>query len=68
MLLRQMLGSWPVHAAALSLGTAAYADAAWIARTREELPARAEALDREQRSQHHPGQPRQDRLDPTFGR
>ncbi|WP_334184412.1 threonine-phosphate decarboxylase [Novosphingobium sp.] len=45
MLLRQMLGSWPVHAAALSLGTAAYADHAWIARTREELPLRAEALD-----------------------
>ncbi|MFK4874175.1 threonine-phosphate decarboxylase [Novosphingobium sp. ZW T3_23] len=45
LLLRQMLGSWPVHAAALSLGTAAYEDSAWIARTRAELPTRAEALD-----------------------
>jgi cobalamin biosynthetic protein CobC len=45
LLLRQMLGSWPVHAAALSFGIAAYEDSAWIARTRAELPARAEALD-----------------------
>lgn len=45
LLLRQMLGSWPVHAAALALGTAAYEDSVWIARTRTELPGRAEALD-----------------------
>lgn len=46
LLLRQMLGSWPVHAAALSLGTAAYADGDWIARTREDLPVRATELDK----------------------
>ncbi|GFE76289.1 aminotransferase class I/II-fold pyridoxal phosphate-dependent enzyme [Novosphingobium sp. TCA1] len=45
MLLRQLLGSWPVHAAALALGRAAYEDSHWIARTRAALPIRAEALD-----------------------
>lgn len=44
--LRAMLGDWPIHAAALAIGGAAYADAAWIARTRAALPRRAEALDR----------------------
>lgn len=43
--LRAVLGSWPLHAAALELGRAAYADTAWIARTRAELPLRAAALD-----------------------
>ncbi|WP_454797718.1 threonine-phosphate decarboxylase [Novosphingobium lindaniclasticum] len=45
MLLRQMLGSWPVHSAALALGEAAYGDSAWIAETRRQLPVRAAALD-----------------------
>ncbi|TCU56122.1 L-threonine O-3-phosphate decarboxylase [Novosphingobium sp. PhB57] len=45
MLLRQLLGSWPVHAGALAIGAAAYADGDWIARTRSALPVRAAALD-----------------------
>lgn len=44
--LRGLLGSWPIHAAALDLGRAAYADTAWIVRTRADLPLRAEAMDR----------------------
>lgn len=44
--LRHLLGDWPVHAAALALGAAAYADRAWIAQVRQALPARAAALDR----------------------
>jgi cobalamin biosynthetic protein CobC len=44
--LRHLLGDWPVHAAALALGTVAYADRAWIADTRQALPRRAAALDR----------------------
>jgi cobalamin biosynthetic protein CobC len=44
--LRAVLGSWPLHAGALAIGRAAYEDAAWIARTRAALPARAAALDR----------------------
>lgn len=44
--LRAALGSWPIHAAALAIGRAAYADGEWIARTRAELPRRAAALDR----------------------
>lgn len=39
------LGAWPVNAAALAIGQAAYADRAWIAATRRALPARAAALD-----------------------
>lgn len=42
---RQALGDWPLHAAALAFGSAAYADAAWIAATRRDLPRRAAALD-----------------------
>ncbi|MFC0206316.1 aminotransferase class I/II-fold pyridoxal phosphate-dependent enzyme [Novosphingobium soli] len=42
---RALVGSWPVHAGALAIGRAAYADAAWIAATRAELPRRAAALD-----------------------
>nr|WP_260609858.1 threonine-phosphate decarboxylase [Sphingomonas sp. IC081] len=43
--LRAAMGSWPLHAGALAIGTAAYGDAAWIAATRAELPGRAAALD-----------------------
>lgn len=43
--LRQLQGEWPVCAAALAFGSAAYADAPWIARTRGELPAAAARLD-----------------------
>lgn len=43
--LRSVLGSWPLHAAALTIGRAAYADHEWSARTRAELPRRAAALD-----------------------
>lgn len=43
--LRRLLGDWPVHAAALALGTAAYADHGWIARTRRDLGVIATQLD-----------------------
>jgi cobalamin biosynthetic protein CobC len=43
--LRALLGSWPLHAAALAIGRAAYEDTAWIAQVRAELPRRAAALD-----------------------
>jgi cobalamin biosynthetic protein CobC len=43
--LRLLLGSWPVHAAALTIGRAAYADAEWTADTRADLTRRAAALD-----------------------
>ncbi|PNU02689.1 threonine-phosphate decarboxylase [Novosphingobium guangzhouense] len=43
--LRALIGSWPLHTAALELGRAAYTDTAWIERTRAELPLRAAALD-----------------------
>lgn len=43
--LRTLLGSWPLHSAALALGRAAYADTDWIAQTRAELPCRAKAMD-----------------------
>jgi cobalamin biosynthetic protein CobC len=42
---RAMLGSWPVSAAAIAIGTAAYGDAAWSAATRLQLVERAAALD-----------------------
>lgn len=42
---RAMLGDWPVSAAAIAFGTAAYRDAAWIATTRARLIADARALD-----------------------
>ena len=42
---RRLLGDWPVSAAALAIGTAAYADSGWIARARRALPRRAAALD-----------------------
>lgn len=43
--LRDALGDWPIHAAGLAIGSAAYADTAWIARTRRDLVDRAAALD-----------------------
>lgn len=43
--LRRMIGEWPVSAAALAIGTAAYADGAWTAATRRDLPERAGRLD-----------------------
>ncbi|MFT3964604.1 MAG: aminotransferase class I/II-fold pyridoxal phosphate-dependent enzyme [Sphingobium sp.] len=42
---RARLGAWPVSAAAIAIGTAAYRDRAWIAETRERLHGRALALD-----------------------
>lgn len=43
--LREQLGAWPLSAAAIAIGTAAYADADWIAATRRRLPGDAAALD-----------------------
>lgn len=43
--LRALLGAWPVSAAAVAIGAAAYADAGWIAATRRRLPEQAAALD-----------------------
>lgn len=43
--LRALLGAWPVSAAAVAIGKAAYADADWIAATRRSLPERAATLD-----------------------
>lgn len=43
--LRALLGAWPVSAAAVAIGAAAYADADWIAATRRRLPEQAAALD-----------------------
>lgn len=42
---RSSLGAWPVSAAAITIGTAAYRDAAWIAETRTQLKQDAAALD-----------------------
>ncbi|MDE1917465.1 MAG: pyridoxal phosphate-dependent class II aminotransferase [Sphingomonadales bacterium] len=42
---RQRLGSWPLAAAALAIGTAAYRDAGWIAMMRTALHGQAAALD-----------------------
>ena len=44
-MLRRHLGSWPVSAAAIAIGTAAYADSAWIEAERSRLAADAAALD-----------------------
>ncbi|WP_395391379.1 threonine-phosphate decarboxylase [Novosphingobium sp. BL-8A] len=44
--LRQAMGSWPIHAGALAIGTRAYADADWIAETRQALPLHVERMDR----------------------
>lgn len=43
--LRDAMGSWPVHAGALTIGAAAYGDVGWIAATRKTLPHRAGILD-----------------------
>jgi cobalamin biosynthesis protein CobC len=43
--LRERLGAWPLSAAAMAIGTAAYADDDWIAATRRRLPRDAAALD-----------------------
>ncbi len=42
---RAKLGAWPVSAAAITLGTAAYRDAAWIAAERQDLARQAAQLD-----------------------
>lgn len=43
--LRRLLGAWPLSAAAVAIGTAAYGDAAWITGARRRLPEQAAALD-----------------------
>lgn len=43
--LREALGDWPVHAAALAYGAAAYANACWIEETRRRLVTQAAAVD-----------------------
>ena len=43
--LRRLLGAWPVSAAAIAIGTAAYRDTAWIAAMRVRLRDEAAALD-----------------------
>ncbi|WP_257547538.1 aminotransferase class I/II-fold pyridoxal phosphate-dependent enzyme [Sphingopyxis sp. DBS4] len=43
--LRTLLGAWPVSAAALAIGNAAYRDRDWIAAMREQLTREAAALD-----------------------
>lgn len=43
--LRALLGDWPISAAGVALGTAAYRDAHWIASAREAAAIRAAALD-----------------------
>ncbi|MCJ8159665.1 aminotransferase class I/II-fold pyridoxal phosphate-dependent enzyme [Sphingomonas sp. LaA6.9] len=42
---RETLGSWPVSAGAIAIGTAAYRDHAWIAAMRARLEAEAHSLD-----------------------
>lgn len=43
--LRALQGDWPVSTAALAFGSAAYADASWIAHARAALPTTAARLD-----------------------
>lgn len=43
--LRGLLGAWPVSAAAVAIGTAAYRDADWAKEARARLPTSAAALD-----------------------
>jgi cobalamin biosynthetic protein CobC len=43
--LRALLGAWPVSAAAIAIGTAAYRDEVWVEATRRRLRADADALD-----------------------
>lgn len=42
---RALLGAWPISAAAIAIGTAAYGDAAWIAAMRHRLAEDAAGLD-----------------------
>lgn len=42
---RDRLGAWPVSAAAIAMGTAAYRDTAWIEAMRNQLQREAQALD-----------------------
>jgi cobalamin biosynthetic protein CobC len=42
---REFIGSWPLSAAAIAIGSAAYSDAGWITTTRNALFERAAALD-----------------------
>lgn len=44
--LRARIGAWPVSAAAITIGSAAYRDDAWITEARERLPVQAATLDR----------------------
>jgi len=43
--LRRLVGEWPVHAAAIAMGTAAYGDRPWIEETRRTLAISAARLD-----------------------
>lgn len=43
--LRALIGAWPVSAAAIAIGTAAYRDGSWIAAMRERLMTEAAMLD-----------------------
>jgi cobalamin biosynthetic protein CobC len=43
--LRETLGAWPLSAAAIAIGTAAYRDREWIDVTRDQLARRAAELD-----------------------
>lgn len=43
--LRRVLGAWPVSAAAVAIGTAAYRDTVWAEATRARLRSQASALD-----------------------
>lgn len=43
--LRERLGAWPLSAAAIAIGTAAYADGEWISATRRRLGNEAATLD-----------------------
>ena len=43
--IRRLLGEWPICAAALGFGMAAYGDGDWIAATRRDLRDRADRLD-----------------------
>ena len=43
--LRALLGDWPISAAGVAIGTAAYRDAIWITTAREAMVCRAAALD-----------------------
>lgn len=51
--LRLRLGAWPVSAAAIAIGTAAYRDRAWIEAMRARLTAEAATLDAHLRSRGH---------------